>query len=156
MRIGKSDVTDGVRQWMFDWYCDRDFAPSSTVSKPDVIFVVRRIVFRPRSAVVFAFFFVILLNTLFFHPFCRSLHFFLFLSLSFSLYFSQPLGKCPLRAKRQLNDDDTVVITSIHKNKLLFANSMTCYCVFKSDEVNDKTSDKLSIMFYFYINIILY
>jgi len=97
-----------------------------------------------------------LLNTLFFHPFCHSLHFFLFLSLSFSLYFSQPLGKCPLRAKRQLNDDDTVVITSIHKNKLLFANSMTCYCVFKSDEVNDKTSDKLSIMFYFYINIILY
>lgn len=50
--------------------------------------------------------------------------------------------------KKQLNDDGIIVIASIRKrDKLLFANSMLYfYCVFKSNEANDRANEKFSIM----------
>lgn len=47
--------------------------------------------------------------------------------------------------KKQLNDDGIIVIASIRKkDKLLFVNSMLYfYCVFKSNEANDRANEKI-------------
>lgn len=138
---------------MFDWYCGRDFAPSSAVSKPDVmsysLFVAASysghvLPFYDQSRTRLLFRRFPKQHSLFF---CRSPH-----SLSpfpsISLFLPTPNRIVSPMCKKQLNDDGIIVIASIRKkDKLLFANSMPYfYCVFKSNEANDRANEKFSIM----------
>lgn len=149
---------------MFDWYCGRDFAPSSAVSKPDVmsysLFVAASysghvLPFYDQSRTRLLFRRFPKQHSLFF---CRSPH-----SPSpfpsISLFFlPTPNRKVSPMCKKQLNDDGIIVIASIRKkDKLLFVNSMLYfYCVFKSNEANDRANEKNSrlCLKYFYIDII--
>lgn len=132
MRIGKSDVTDGARQWMFDWYCGRDFAPSSVVSKPDAmsysLFVATSYsdhVLPPIRTVLLLFCRFSKHNILFSFIVYLTLFFFLL----FSLFLSTPRKVFPTRTK-QLNDNDTIVTVSVHKkHKLLFVIEQRNVCI---------------------------